>query len=336
MKVLDFVYINNFGGKELTLFFIRIIKEYGLSSLLIFDSRNYKELLSDKFALDYQVIKTSIFHRHLFYFKNKNKFTKILCFANLPPSVKCNATVFTYFHQPLFIKTPKYLSVKEKIIILLKTKVLWLIKNNTNYWIVQSENIKEGLSKRYKIAKEKIMVIPFYPPLINTNTKIIRKKHTFVYVSSGATHKNHYNLLKAFKDFYDKHKIGHLTLTVDNSFTKLYSYIIELIKLGYPIQNLGVIDREKLAPYYAENEYLIYPSLTESFGLGLVEAIDNGCKVIGSDLPYMYAVCNPSVVFNPESVESIVKAMETGIFTEVKPTEKLIKNEIEKLIELLK
>jgi len=332
---VDFIYINNYGGKELSNFIISKLNVDNISSVVLLDERNNEELFAIKDNSKNKIIKNSIFYSHLYYLKNKNQFSKILCFANLPPSVKCNAAVYTYFHQPLFIETPKGLTFKEKFLIFLKTKVLWLLKNNTDYWIVQSENIKEGLSKRYKIAK-KILVIPFYPPLINTNSKIIRKKHTFIYVSSGATHKNHYNLLQAFKIFYDKHNVGQLTLTIDKGFIKLYSYINELINLGYPIQNLGVIDREKLAPYYAENEYLIYPSLTESFGLGLVEAIDNGCKVIGSNLPYMYAVCNPSVVFNPESVEDIVKAIETAAFAEVKPTEKIIKNEIDKLIELLK
>ena len=52
-------------------------------------------------------------------------------------------------------------------------------------------------------------------------------------------------------------------------------------------------DRLTLQKEYLSSEFLMFPSLTESFGLGLIEAIECGCKVIGADLPYTYEVCEP-------------------------------------------
>ena len=81
---------------------------------------------------------------------------------------------------------------------------------------------------------------------------------------------------------------------------------------------------------------MIYPSLAESFGLGIVEAIDNGCNVIGADLPYLYEVCNPSIVFKPADIKSIYNSLCTSLNDEYPKTTKKITNEIITLIKLLK
>jgi hypothetical protein len=68
--------------------------------------------------------------------------------------------------------------------------------------------------------------------------------------------------------------------------------------------------------------------------LGLVEAIENGCKVIGADLPYTYAVCEPSLSFNPLQTESIVEALSLSLQT-TKMSKSKVKNEISALINFL-
>jgi len=111
--------------------------------------------------------------------------------------------------------------------------------------------------------------------------------------------------------------------------------IDDKIALGYPIINTGFIKRDDLKLLYLQNEYLVFPSLAESFGLGLVESIENGCKVLGSDLPYTYAVCEPSLVFNPYDVESIYNAFTKTIVDDLKPSFSKIKNGINDLIDIL-
>ncbi len=105
--------------------------------------------------------------------------------------------------------------------------------------------------------------------------------------------------------------------------------------LGYPINNVGFIDREKLTELYLGHEYFIFPSLAESFGLGLAEAIDGGCKIIASDLSYTYEVCEPSLVFNPISINSIQAAIVMAIQNELPCAKKLIENDLSKIMQLL-
>ena len=51
---------------------------------------------------------------------------------------------------------------------------------------------------------------------------------------------------------------------------------------------------------YKYVDYLVYPSLVESFGLPLIEAQINHVNII-ADLPYVYDVCKP-YLFDPKSV----------------------------------
>ena len=179
--------------------------------------------------------------------------------------------------------------------------------------------------------------MPFYPSLSGNSIKISEsKKNKFIYVSNAYAHKNHLRLIEAFKIFYDQYKTGKLTVTIGPEYSDLNSLIKSLNEEKYPIVNAGYVDRNDLAALYNANEYLIYPSLTESFGLGLIEAMENGCKVIGADLPYTYAVCKPSIVFDPLSVNSIAHAFGEAISNKSQNTEQLLFDEIKKIIQILK
>ena len=105
---------------------------------------------------------------------------------------------------------------------------------------------------------------------------------------------------------------------------------------GYPIFNHGFVARKELSILYRACEFVVYPSLTESFGLGIIEAIENGCKIIGADLPYLRSVCQPSLTFNPNSALGIADAFEKSVKTETKKTKQLVFNDIKQLINLLR
>ena len=108
-----------------------------------------------------------------------------------------------------------------------------------------------------------------------------------------------------------------------------------MINEGYPVINHGFVPRDLLGTIYGEAAFSIYPSLSESFGLGIIEAIENQCDIIGSDLPYTYAVCKPSLVFDPTKIGSIAMAFQSAMKKNIQPTEQLVFNEIDKLINLL-
>jgi len=332
--LIDSVYINNGGGL--------VLLKYLISNFInrddvffLFDDRT-KYLFSNSCKNKSAFISNSIYERYFFYKKNQKKFKKVLCFGNVPPPLRLKAKVYVYFHQKLFLSLPDDFSLKNKIIYFLKQNILNILKNNADVWLVQSDNIAEGLSSKYKLNKEeKIVIAPFYPPLdfLDLNKEILT--NSFLYVSNSSPHKNHYKLIESFCLAYDQLQKGNLTVTVPEIDVHLCDFIKSKIILGYPIKNVGFIERKKLTQLYLNHEYLIFPSLAESFGLGLVEGIDGECKIIAADLSYTYEICEPSLVFNPYSVESMKNAIVTAVQDELPYAKKLIKNDISKIMQLL-
>lgn len=335
MILLDAIYINNSGGKVLLDYLIENLERKEIDVYYLLDDRIVNNHPVIRATNQVTYLKAGLMARHKFYKANLKRFSKILSFGNLPPSVRPTIEVFTYFHQPLFIEIPKSISLVNKFKINLKMQILNLIKKNTDKWLVQSENVKVMLCKKYNLKKESVILMPFYPPLPSVN-QIVREKNKFVYISNVGVHKNHQRLIEGFCKFYDKYKIGELGLTISTEATLEIELIKSLQKKNYPITNYGFIERNKLSEIYASSEYLIFPSLAESFGLGIVEAIESGCKVIGANLDYTFAICEPSIVFDPLSVEGIELAFEKAVSENVKPTIKKVNNEIENLIGLIK
>lgn len=335
MILLDAVYINNGGGLVLLKYLIDFFEKKSSDVFYLLDSR-VENYFNEIDVGKKEFISNSILERHLFYKKNKDKFDKVVCFGNLPPTVRLNAKVLVYFHQLLFLKIPKDFSFKNKIIYYIKQNILNFLKSNADLWLVQSEFVRLELSKKYFSGEgEKIIKLPFYPGLNFSNVDVQRTESSFLYISNSSPHKNYYKLIEAFCLAYESVKMGSLTVTVPDSDIKLCELIHKKNELGYPIINVGFIDREKLVELYLSHEYLIFPSLAESFGLGLAEAIDGGCKVIAADLNYTYEVCEPSLVFDPYSIDSMKNAIVAAVRNDLAYPKKLIENDISKIMQLL-
>jgi glycosyltransferase involved in cell wall biosynthesis len=332
--LLDAIYINHSGGKILLDYLVEVLEERGVDTYYLFDERckeSYQSIPQERKTY----MRASLIGRYKFYKGVSNKFKKILCFGNLPPNIRLQAEVYTYFHQTMFIEIPNSFSLSQRLRTKIKIVVLNLFKVNTDFWIVQTNLIKNGLSSRFNLLCERVLTIPFYRP-VEGRSDVVRKASTYLYVSTAPAYKNHVRLIEAFCLFFQRHKIGELILTVGGEYSDVCDLIAQRVQEGYPIKNLGYIKRSELFEVYQKSEFLVYPSLTESFGLGLIEAIENGCKVIAADLPYTYQVCEPSIVFDPLNEESILEAMEISLTGNLTPTRPKIRNEIHTLINVLK
>ena len=336
MLLLDSLYINNSGGKILLDYLVEILETHKIPTYYLFDERCKGDfpMVPNRRKV---FMKATLINRHSFYKRKKKKFSHVFCFGNLAPTIPLDVPVYTYFHQLLFLDTPESMSVRDKMKAKVKSMVLNALKSNTNVWFVQSEQVKTRLASKYKVDINDVQLLPFYPPLDQHQQKVYeRRKDGFVYISSGSLHKNHLNLIEAFCNFYDAEKKGILHFTIAPEFTALISLINQKIEEVYPLVNHGFVKRHDLVEIYQSNEYLIFPSLAESFGLGIVEAIENGCKVIGADLPYTYAVCKPSLVFDPLNIANMEMAFKQSQTEDIKPTEQLVFNQINQIVNLLK
>lgn len=334
MILLDSLYINNGGGKVLLDYLVRFLEEKKIDVYYLFDSR-----CADDFNFIPNNRKTflnpSLLLRHKYYKQNKDKFTKIFCMGNLGPTIKLSVPVFVYFHQRLFLDQPKSISIINQFIFRFKSFIFKQLLSNVDLVFLQTESIKEELLNKCKvISKENVLVLPFYENMIYPD--VVREKDSFLYVSSGTMHKNHLNLLHAFANVYKKNNRGTLTLTISEEFPSVIEVIEKYKNEGVPIFNLGFVKKESLASIYASSQYCIFPSFSESFGLGIIEAIEGGCKIIGSDLPYLYTICVPSLTFDPNDINSIASKIEEAIICDIKETKLITANKINEIIQLLK
>lgn len=69
-----------------------------------------------------------------------------------------------------------------------------------------------------------------------------------------------------------------------------------------------------LADLYASADCLVYPSLTEGFGMPLVEAARQGCPIACSDIePFHEVLGEEAVFFDPTERGSIMGAVQAAI-----------------------
>lgn len=333
MLLIDALYINVGGGKILLDYLITELEKTNVSIHYLIDQRIKGKHPKIKESNKLSYVTAGMKSRKHFYKKNGDTFTKALCFANIPAPIRGGFTCYTYFQNLILLDIPKEFSFLNRLKFQLKIAYIKSLKSNTDFWWVQTENVQKNLATKYKESINKIQLKPFYPAFSQSNSdEIERVSSSFLFVSNATPNKNHQRLLEGFCEFYDQHKTGKLVVTVNDQYPAVQELITQKIKRGYPIENVGFIKRNDLIDLYKKAEYLIYPSVNESFGLGLVEAIENGCKVIGADLPYTHDVCIPAFVFDPFDVNSIKNAFKRGVSEQFPASTSLINNQIKEII----
>jgi glycosyltransferase involved in cell wall biosynthesis len=336
--IIDSVYLNSEGGKAILFQLIDFLKQENLLNKYYFliDSRisMTKPFLN---LIDFEFIKASEKNRRNFYLKVNDNYKSIICMSNVPPPIKFNKNVFIYFHNDLLINPLRTnLDIIDRGFNLMKKLYIKFLNNNSYKWIVQTKLMKKNLSNSFSINPNKIKIFPIF----DSNSKYYNqknKKNKFLYVSNLSKHKNHKRLINAFIDVADKsNKLIELHLTISE-----YQYKSSIYsKLKYPknliIKNHGILNKSDLNNLYNSSYFLIFPSLNESFGLPLIESINNNCKVIASDLPYVTEIIEPSIKFNPESIYSITQSISAALEEKsLKNSKILIENKIDTFVEYI-
>lgn len=337
MILIDSIYIHTSGGQILLNQLIEKIINSSLNNVFfLFDSRLKLKVTNSIDHKNKKFLISNEYTRLNFYFKNKSKIKTVFCLANVPPPINLNGPVHIYFHNHLLLDTSNAdLNFKQKSLLWLKRRYIQFVNRETYKWHVQTQLIQKKLNKHIHVPAKNINVTPFFPELKTKTTPQKRiSSASFIYVAAFSPHKNHNNLIKGCIQAAQRiNTTINLSLTLDNENTKK---LISNYKIpnNLMINALGTLPIEKLIEKYVEHQFLIYPSLKESFGLPLIEAAQLGLKVIAADLPYTYEVIKPSLTFDPLSVSSIRDIIINALNLKgVKCTELRIENKIEDLIE---
>lgn len=347
--IIDALNIRIGGGAVLLNYFVLELQKNEIEFTL---------LTNDFVKLSDELEEKSIRRFELKNYFNRNQILKkyltpdkniLFCFGNFPPSFRMKGVkVYTFFQN--YILLPNYESsnetIKEKAGLIIRRLYTRLFLKNTDFFIFQTKNISEKFVEAYKISSSRCITIPFFDEnkiiaikKVCESQELKVNKNDFIYVSHPSPHKNINLLLEAWGILLAKNIKPKLFLTIPDYNIEYYHQLRHKIEnlnnQGGRIVNLESLSYEEVLKKTYQCGYAIYPSLSESFGLGLIESYYMGLKVIASDLPYVHAVIAPSYIFEPNSAQSIVDAVEKTMSINLPQPKLLVKNQINDLIQLL-
>ena len=192
----------------------------------------------------------------------------------------------------------------------------FIFRFNIHYvdcFIMQSDVIRSDFSLSYPFIANRIKSIPMPVPewikgikkIPNTDNSIFR----MVYPANDYLHKNHALIAKIHdtrtlsSDFIEL----KITLT-QQEFLKLT--LLEKLNSSW-ILFVGSLDNEQMKQCYLTSDALFFPSLKESYGFPLVEAMSLDLFIICADLPYARWMCgDQAIYFDPTCPHSALKAVD--------------------------
>ena len=292
MILIDATYVNVGGGICLLR---RLINELrGKADFAVMRDIRVKDL--DTAGCKVFDAAPSHFARRRFYQSQGQAISRLLCFGNVPPPLRLPVPTVTYFHNLLFCESYPQQSFLNSLSARAKMAYVRHHAANTDTFLVQSDNMVAALRPAVG-TRASVNILPFFAlPRSSLVASPDRRWDQFAYVSEAHPHKNHLVLLAAWRLLLARGLRPGLHLTVTEAYPNVLAEIAALQALGATITNHGYAEPR---PIYAQCGYQVYPSLVESFGLGLIEAADAGCAVVASNLPYVHAVVEPHMTFNP-------------------------------------
>ena len=194
-----------------------------------------------------------------------------------------------------------------------KTKV-FLIKRyikKVKLIFVQTENIKDRLNKKLNFHNVRVLPTPIGIDLSRKNINLFfdlpKKRILFLYPASFSVHKN-FNIILEVGKLIDSQDLPFtIVLTLCENDADQFLFQTKNIK---SIINVATVSKDNMPALYSQCDALFFPSLLESYGLPLVEAMAFEKPILVSDLDFSHALCRQSAFyFDPLNPNSILDVM---------------------------
>jgi len=183
--------------------------------------------------------------------------------------------------------------------------------------ITVSNHSKQDVVAWAKIRKEKVHAVPHGAGLqaqCVVNPSVLHRPYILC-VSSFYPYKNHFRLLDAFHRLKSTLPLAHNLVvigadTAELTKAQLASYA-ETLGIADSLKFVGRVPHEEIASYYAGADVLAMPSLYETFGHPILEAMALGCPVVTSDLSSMPEVAGDAAeLVDPRDPAAIAAALQ--------------------------
>lgn len=172
---------------------------------------------------------------------------------------------------------------------------------------VQTAALAAKIVKITGIAEKRISVIPHGPGLVRRLTAVASPPEKgepirLGYVTNPGVQKNFDVLLTAARRLQDREILFKLILTLDPSTTENQLILKKADELGIRsdfVENHGALSQGEVRKVYESLHVFIFPSLCESFGFPMVEALAQGVPLITSDVDCNREVGGIGALFFP-------------------------------------
>ena len=276
-------------------------------------------------------------------------FGEQLGFARFLYKLRPDLVHFTMPQQPLLYFGKRVTTIHDLTLVnfqnLDKNKVVYtieqtifkfLLKNvarRSKVVITPTKFVKEEVAEYANISLDKIVFThEAGAPLKKLKPapiKVLEGKQFLCYVGNAFPYKNVDRLVEAFKLLKEKYPKLHLGVAGKKEF--FYTQLEEKHKDVKDFHVLGFISDEQMAWFVDHAQAYVFPSLSEGFGLGGIDAMQRGAPLVASN-----ASCLPEVYddaahyFDPESTEDMARAIDEVLRSKSR-REALVKNGYERL-----
>lgn len=243
----------------------------------------------------------------------------VLCFNGLPPLFATKATVFACLQNKHYLGGELTVDFSWMVTsrLVIEKWIFRTFRNRISRYFVQTQTMRHAFfewCRKYEIRKLPDCIVFPFSKSIAANISLGVKKWDFVYPSDGVAHKNHINLFKAWEILAKEGIFPSLVITLSNRDGDVEMNMKECCdKSNVKIENVGYLTHDGAIELCGQAGALIFPSLTESFGLPLVEASQMNLPILAPELDYVRDVCRPVQTFDPLSPMSIARAVKRYI-----------------------
>ncbi len=188
-----------------------------------------------------------------------------------------------------------------------------MLKFNLRYvavYVVQSPLMKKRLIENFKLPASSIKISmmprPFFDlektlPMITSPSS---GRFRLIFPSHYKPHKNHGLIIKAV----ELHKKDLADIEFVFTFSKLAAP--SQVNSEANIINIAGVSYAEIPDLYKSCDALIFPSLEESFGLPLLEAMEMGLPILAADRPYSrWMIGETGFFFDPYSPRDMVRSL---------------------------
>ncbi len=259
-------------------------------------------------------------------------------FKLMPPAVKQNNISYSaVVYDMIMAQHKEYMpqDISSKRGLALRLEIL----RQADLLFTLSEKVKNDILHYFTPNQIRITKIgaaadkSFHPLFSKDNEKYAREllnseitgiKHRYILCPTGShPRKNNERLIKAFL-LIDKKIREDIQLVFSGdlpaSMANHFQHMVSLSNESADILTTGPLRQEVLVSLYQCSELVVFPSLSEGFGLPIVEALACKTRVIASDIAPFHELIDRSLLFDPLDISDIKEHLTKELTTQRSPT----------------